>query len=164
MANRDVSDYSSPVVLVDSTSIETPPVPSALDDVYHTVIDLRPSDITSIASEALWCDGVADIVDQGSDIVDTDLDAIVRYLGMASVAPANGDAHHRGECPCGGCRADREDPDPFLDDRAARRRELRRRSDVHSRYRNRVGRGSARDPGPRHYRPARAPPRTGNRR
>ena len=72
MVNRDVSDYPSPVVLVDRTSIETPPVPSALDDVYHAVIDLRLSDITSIASEALWCDGVADIVDRGTDIVDTD--------------------------------------------------------------------------------------------
>ncbi len=166
MSNRDVSDYSSPAVLSGCPGLE--PVP---DNVDHGVIDLYLNDPASAASEALWCCDLADTIDFGTDIVDADLDAIVRYLGLPAAAPDDGvghhndhgDAQHHGECPCGGCRADREDPDPFLEDRAARRRELRRRSDVHSRYRNRVGRGSERDPGPRRYRPSRAPRRAGDR-
>ncbi len=169
MSNRDVSDYSSPAVLSDCPGLEPTP-----DDVTCAVIDFyMHGTATDAASEALWCDDLVGTIDWGTDIVDADLDAVVRHLGMPEATPVgsdghhhhrDGDAHHRSECPCGGCRADREDPDPFLDDRAARRRELRRRSDVHSRYRNRVGRGSEQDPGPRNYRPGRAPRRAGDRR
>jgi hypothetical protein len=64
---------------------------------------------------------------------------------------------HCPKCPCQGCTLDREDPDPYPTDPVARRNELRRRSNLHNNYRDSVGRDTRDDPGPRKYRPNRAP-------
>jgi len=50
----------------------------------------------------------------------------------------------------------KDDPSPFIDDRPRRRKELKKRSDIHNTYRKSVGIGTSDDPGPMTYRPNRA--------
>ena len=76
--------------------------------------------------------------------------------GSALPLPSREILRHCPKCPCHGCTLDREDPDPFSTDPVARRKELRRRSNLHNKYRDSVGRNTMDDPGPRKYRPNRA--------
>lgn len=65
-------------------------------------------------------------------------------------------SNDKPKCPCSGCHLNRDDPSPFIDDRPRRRKELKKRSDIHNTYRKSVGIGTSDDPGPMTYRPNRA--------
>ena len=75
---------------------------------------------------------------------------------VALLLPSREILRHCPICPCHGCTLDREDPNPFSSDPVARRKELKRRSNLHNKYRDSVGRNTINDPGPRKYRPNRA--------
>lgn len=124
--------------LVATADADLPRWPSPADDMLN-----QSSGDAAFAVEVMRCDN---------------LDALVDPDLLPPSPPTEHDPVLTA-CPCDGCRADREEPDAHLDDPDAWRREVRRRSNVHNLYRDSVGRGSARDPGPRSYRKNRRPRR-----